>query len=413
MRSDMFDPEKIKKDFPIFKTKINSKSLVYLDSAATTQKPAQVIERISDFYCHENANVARGLHTLAERSTLSFENVRDRVSRFIHAEMDEVLFTSGATASLNAVMRGWGEKNIKAGDKIVTTVMEHHSDFVPWQQLAKMKRARFEVVDITDDGELNMHDFEKKVKSAKLVAFSGASNVLGTVNDARKLCAIASDEGAVTVVDGAQSVPSLHTDVKKIGCDFLAFSGHKMLGPFGCGVLYGRREILEKMDPFLYGSEMIRTVYLDRSEWNDLPDRMESGTPDVAAFIGLGAALDYLHEIGGMEAIEKHEQMILAYALKRLSEIPNLRILGPNDPKKRVSLVSFTLDGKNPIHPHDVAALLDERGIAVRSGHHCAMPLHTRFGIPASTRASFYIYNTKSDVDKLIDGIDEVKKVFS
>jgi len=409
----MLETEKIRQDFPILREKVNGKPLVYLDSAATSQRPTQVIDAVSDFYMHRNANVARGLHKLAEEATSAYEDVRGKVRSFINAgEPEEVIFTKNSTEGINTVMRGWGEKNIKKNDKIVTTILEHHSDFVPWQQLARWKGAKFEVVGITDEGELDMTDFEKKIKGAKIVALSAASNVIGTISDVRKIARMVRDlshENAIIVIDGAQSVPSMPTDVKSMDCDFLVFSGHKMLAPFGSGVLYGKRELLEGMDPFIYGSEMIRKVGMKTSEWNDIPYKFESGTPDVAATIGLGTAIDYLNRIG-MENIRAYEKELARYALQRMGEIDMLTILGPHDPGKRVGLVSFTLDD---VHPHDVAAILDEDGIAVRSGHHCAMPLHERFGIPASTRASFYIYNTKSEIDALCSSLKRVRKVFS
>ncbi len=409
----MLDTETIRRDFPILRESVNGKQLVYLDSAATSQRPIQVIEAVSDFYTHKNANVARGLHKLAEEATSAYEEVRGKARSFINAkEPEEIIFTKNTTEGINTVMRGWGEKSIRKNDKIVTTILEHHSNFVPWQQLARWKGAKFEVAGITDEGELDLDDFEKKAKGAKLVALSAASNVIGTITDVKKVARIVRElahEDAIILVDGAQSVPSMPTDVKSIDCDFLVFSGHKMLAPFGSGVLYGKRERLEKMDPFVYGSEMIRAVGMKTSEWSDLPYKFEPGTPDVAATIGLGAAIDYLGRIG-MEDVRAHEKDLAGYAIKRMGDIDTLTILGPHDPGKRVGLVSFTMDD---IHPHDVAAILDEDGIAVRSGHHCAMPLHEHLGIPASTRASFYIYNTKPEIDALCDSLRRVKKVFS
>lgn len=409
----MLDTETIRRDFPILKESVNGKQLVYLDSAATSQRPIQVIDSVADFYMHKNANVARGLHKLAEEATSAYEEVRGKVRSFINAkEPEEIIFTKNTTEGINTVMRGWGERNIRKNDKIVTTILEHHSNFVPWQQLARWKGAKFEAVGITDEGELDMADFEKKAKGAKIVALSAASNVIGTISEIKKIARMVRElahEDAIFLVDGAQSVPSMPTDVKSIDCDFLVFSGHKMLAPFGSGVLYGKRERLEKMDPFIYGSEMIRAVGMKSSEWSDLPYKFEPGTPDVAATIGLGAAIDYLGRIG-MEDIRAHEEHLAGYAIKRMGEIDKLTILGPHDAGKRVGLVSFTMDD---IHPHDVAAILDEDGIAVRSGHHCAMPLHEHLGISASTRASFYIYNTKSEIDALCESLRRVKKVFS
>ncbi|MFH1520449.1 MAG: SufS family cysteine desulfurase [Candidatus Micrarchaeota archaeon] len=399
----MLNVERIRGDFPL----INTPGLVYLDSAATSQKPKQVIDSITDFYTNKNANVARGLYKLAEEATMDYEAVRQSVQKFINAENNnEIIFTQNTTYAINIIMRGWG-KYIKKGDKIVTTVMEHHSNFVPWQFLANSKKAKFVVVDVTEDGQIDLVDFEKKVKGAKLVAISTVSNVLGTVNDTKRLCKIAHDAGAICVVDGAQSVPSMPTDIKKLDCDFLAFSGHKMLAPFGIGVLYGREEILEKCDPFLYGSQMIRKVSTTKSEWNALPFKFESGTPSVSAALGLGIAIEYLNKIG-IENVYKHEISLVNYMEKRLSEIGGLQILGPNS-KNRSGLVSFTLDG---VHPHDVSAMLAEDNICIRSGHHCAMPIHERFKIGASSRASIYLYNKKEEVDLMIDSLNRVKKIF-
>lgn len=405
----MFDVDKIRSDFPILDVKVNGKKLVYLDSAATSQKPSQVIDGVSDFYRKRNSNVARGLYRLAEQATMEYEAVREKARKFINAKASkEIIFTRNTTEGSNVIMRGWGEKFLKKGDRIVTTILEHHSNFVPWQQLAKRTGARFEVVDITDEGELDEGELEGKLKGARFVAVSAASNVVGTLTDTRRICSMARENGAISVVDGAQSVPSMPTDVKKMGCDFLTFSGHKMLAPFGSGVLYGREELLEKMDPLLYGSEMIRSVTIEETEWNDLPLKFEAGTPNVGSMVGLGAAMDYLNGIG-LESIRSHEESLLAYALKRLPEVKGLEVLGPKDVKKRGALVAFTLEG---VHPHDVASMLDEDGICVRSGHHCAMPLHERLRIPASTRASFYLYNTKEEIDMLLESLERIRKVF-
>lgn len=393
------DSEKIRKDFPILE------KVTYLDSAATSQRPRQVIDAISDFYLNRNTNVERGLYRLAEEATLAYSDVRGKSASFIGAEKNEIIFTRNTTESTNLVMRGWGEKFIKKGDKIATTLLEHHSNFVPWQYLAKKQGASFEVAGLDSECRIDLSDLEKKIKGAKLVAVSAASNVSGALSDMKKICSMAHDEGALCVVDGAQYVPSHPVDVKTIGCDFLTFSGHKMLGPFGAGILYGKEEILESMDPFIYGSEMIRSVTLESAEWNDLPHKFESGTPDVAAVIGFGAALDYLNNLG-MENVQSYEEELASYLYKRLGEVKGLEIIGP---KKRAGLVSFTLGNA---HPHDIAAMLDEDNIAVRSGHHCAMPLHEHLGIPASTRASVYIYNTKDEIDRLAESLEKVRKVF-
>lgn len=403
------DVESIRQDFPILQILINGRKLVYLDSAATSQKPGAVIDAVTDFYQNRNANVARGLYSLAEDATLAYEEARGKLGSFINAgNKEEVISVRNTTEAANIVMRGWGEKFVNKGDKMVTTVMEHHSNFVPWQQLARMRGAKLEVADITNDGGLDWDDLEKKMKGAKLFAVSAASNVIGTLNDTKKLCALAHEHGAVCVVDGAQTVPSIKTDVKAMDCDFLMFSGHKMLAPFGSGVLYGKEELLEGMEPFMYGSEMIRSVKKEKSEWNDLPFKFEPGTPDVAAFIGLGVAVDYLKK-AGLDEIRRHEVELIKHLLERLPSVEGLEVLGPKDAKKRAGLVAFVMDG---IHPHDIAAMLDSDGICVRSGHHCAMPLHERLGVSASTRASVYLYNTKEEIDALVDSLQKVRKVF-
>ncbi len=405
----MFDVDKVRKDFPVLQEKVNGKPLAYLDSAATSQRPKHVIDAVSRFYSTYNANVHRALYGIAEEATLRYEEARGKVRLFINApDTKEIIFTKNTTECSNVIMRGWGEKFVKKGGKIVTTLLEHHSNFVPWQQLAKRTGAKFEVVGIDNEGELDEAELERVLRGAKLFAFSAASNVTGTLNDVRKLCRLAQENDVVSVVDGAQSVPSMPTDVKRMGCDFLTFSGHKMLAPFGVGVLYGRAELLGKMDPFMYGSEMIRSVTKARSEWNDVPYKFEAGTPDVAAVIGLGVAVDYLKRLG-IGNVLSHERSLTSYMLKRLPEIRGLGIIGPQDAKKRAALVAFTLKG---VHPHDVAAMLAEDGVCVRSGHHCAMPLHERLGIPASTRASVYLYNKKGEIDRLVESLGRVKKAF-
>ena len=404
----MYDVEKIRQDFPILREKVGGKPLVYLDSAATSQKPKEVIDAVSNFYLISNAIVARGLHRLGEEATRQYEEVRFKVKDFINARSErEVLFTKNTTEAANMVLYGWGMKNIKEGDRIVTTIMEHHSNFVPWQQLARMKKAKLDVIDIDADGKLKEDELEK-IMGAKFVAVSAASNVLGTLNDVKKICKLARDSGAVSLVDGAQSVPSMKTDVRDIGCDFLAFSGHKMLAPFGTGALYGKEEILQAMDPFLYGSEMIHKVTVEESTWNDLPHRFEAGTPVVAETIGLGVAIDYMKKLG-MDNVKRHKEDVTAYALKRLGEVNGVKIIGPKNAHERAGLVAFELE---KVHPHDVAAILDDSGIAIRSGHHCAMPLHLRLDIPASSRASFHVYTKKEEIDALITGLEKVKMVF-
>jgi len=403
----MMDVEEIRADFPILGTKRNEKPIAYLDSAATSQKPRQVIDALTEFYSLKNANVGRSLYHLAEEATIAYQEARKTAQKFINAkDENEVIFTGNTTIGVNAVFRGL-EGRIKNGDKIVTTILEHHSNFVPWMQLAKSKGASFEVIDIDDDGEIREEELDK-LKGAKLFAFSAASNVAGTMPDVPKLCSIAKSEGAISIVDGAQYVPGHTTDVQKMRCDFLLFSGHKMLAPFGSGVLYGRSELLAELDPFLYGSEMIRQVHKDSATWNESPYKFEAGTPNVAECVCLGVAMDYLKRIG-MENIRAHEEKLTSVMLKRFSEIEGLKVLGPKKAERRTGLVAFELEN---VHPHDVAALLDEDGICVRSGHHCAMPLHERFDIPASTRASVYLYNKEDEIERLAQSLVKIRNLF-
>ncbi len=398
--------DKIKLDFPIFK---NNPSLVYLDSAATSQRPRQVLEAMNEYYSNYNANVHRGVYKIAEDATEKYENAREKIVNFINAKnVNEVIFTRGTTEAINLVMRGYGEKFVKEGDKIVITIMEHHSNFVPWQQLAERKNAKLEVIDITDGGELKEDEIKTKIKGAKIVAISHASNVLGTINDVSKICQLAKDENAISIVDGAQSIPHMRIDVQKIGCDFFAFSGHKMLGPTGIGVLYGREELLENMDPFLYGGDMISEVTVEKSEWNSLPYKFEAGTLPIAEVIGLGAAVDYLNKLG-VDNVYSHEKELTKYAMGQLSGIKNISVYGPKEAEKKVGVITFNIEG---IHSHDVATILSEYGVAIRTGHHCAMPLHERLHLGATARASFYIYNTKQDADKLANALKEAKKIF-
>ncbi len=404
----MIDVERIRGDFPIFDREIKGKKLVYLDSTATSQRPRQVIEAVKIFEETKNANVARSIHTLAEEATAEYENAREKTAKFINAgKNEEIIFTRNTTESLNVVMRGWGEKFIKEGDRVVTTIMEHHSNFVPWQQLAKIKKAEFAVIDIDEEGKLKEEELDK-IKGAKIFAFSATSNVLGTINDTKRLCKIARDEGVISVVDGAQSVPGMPTDVKSMGCDFLAFSGHKMLAPFGIGVLYGRSELLEEMDPFLYGSEMIKKVDKNTAVWNELPLKFEAGTPPVDEAVGLGAAIDYLGGIG-MDNVRKHEEELAGRLLEKIGGMEGIRFFGPSSAKERTGLLAFEVEG---IHPHDIAAMLDEEGIAIRTGHHCAMPLHLRLEKPGGTnRAGTYIYNTEEEIDYLAESLARIMKM--
>ncbi|MEK6981540.1 MAG: SufS family cysteine desulfurase [Candidatus Micrarchaeota archaeon] len=396
----------IKKDFPIFE---KNPELVYLDSAATSLKPKKVISAMNEYYEEFSANVHRGVYKISEIATEKYEKTREKVRDFIGAKSEkEIIYTSGTTHAINLVMRCYGEKFVKKPDKIVISVMEHHSNFVPWQQLAKKTGAKLEVVKITNNYELDYEDLKNKIKGAKIVALTHASNVLGTINDVNQICKMANEAGAVSVIDGAQSVPHMKIDVKKMNCDFLCFSGHKMLGPTGIGILYSKEELLEKSDPFFYGGEMISEVKTYESTWNKLPYKFEAGTQPIAQVIGLGSAIEYLENIG-LDQIEQHEKETTKYALDKINQIENVKVLGPKNANKKVGAIAFNIGS---VHGHDVATILDELNIAIRSGHHCAMPLHDYLKIPASARASFYLYNTKEDVNKLLGAIQEVKKVF-
>ncbi len=410
MNTNTFDVTKIRADFPILSREVRpGVPVIYLDSTATAQKPLAVIEAMDRYYRMSNANIHRGVHTLAEEATGLYESARERVAKFINAKSHkEVIFTRNATEAINLVAYSWGRTNIVAGDIIVITEMEHHSNLVPWQMLAAERGAVLEVIPVTDDGELDLSKFDSLLRrSPKLVCLTHMSNVLGTINPVTEIAAKARAAGALTMVDAAQSVPHLPVDVQTLGADFLAFSGHKMCGPTGVGVLWARQALLEGMPPFLGGGDMIRRVYLREFKANDLPHKFEAGTPAIAEVIGLGAAVDYLTAIG-MNAIHAYEQEIIAYALERLEEVPGVKVYGPKAERKG-GVAAFSFAG---VHPHDVAQVLDRDGIAVRAGHHCAMPLHDRFALPATTRASFYLYNTRSEVDQLIEGLYKVKKMF-
>ena len=405
------DSQKFKADFPIFSKKVNGKPLVYLDSAATSQKPKQVIDAIADYYRNHNANVHRGIHTLSVEATEAYEGARKKVTDFVGVkDSAEIVFVRNATEAVNLVAYSWGRLNISKGDEIVVTVAEHHSNFVPWQQLVIENGAILKIVPILDNGELDIKAFENAItKKTKLISFFHVSNVLGTINDVKRLSSIVNKKSkAKILIDGAQAVPHMPVDVSKIGCDFYVFTGHKMLGPTGIGVLWAKRELLSQMPPFLFGGEMISKVQHNKSTWNELPWKFEAGTPDIAGAVGLGAAVDYLSTIG-MENVRKHEIELCDYAISQLSKIKDVVILGPVDSKKRGGVVAFNV---GEIHTHDVASILDSAGIAVRSGHHCAQPLMDYLGIKSAARASFYIYNDKSDVDKLVEGIGKVTKVF-
>jgi len=406
------DLPRIRKDFPILGREIRpGVQLVYLDSTATTQKPVTVLAAMDRFYRHSNANIHRGIHTLAEEATAMYEKSRDLVAAFIHSpSARQVVFTRNASEAINLVAFTWGRSNLNAGDVIILTEMEHHSNLVPWQMLAAERGIKLEFIPVTGDGLLDLEAYRALLVLAhpRLVAFTHMSNVLGTINPAGEIIRMAHAAGAVTLVDGAQSVPHLPVDVQALEADFLAFSAHKMLGPSGIGALYGRTELLEAMPPFLGGGDMIKTVHLRSFVPNSIPHKFEAGTPAIAEAAGFSAAVEYLAQVG-MDAVATHEQEIIAYALDRLMEIPGVTVYGP-PAEKRGGVASFTLAG---VHPHDVAQILDASGVAVRAGHHCAQPLHEKFGIPATTRASFYLYNTKEEVDKLVGAIYEVKRIFS
>lgn len=399
--------QEVKAQFPILDQEINGYPLVYLDSAATSQKPLAVIEAVNRYYREYNSNVHRGVHTLGNYATEGYEGAREKVRRFIGAaSTQEIIFTRGTTTSLNLVAASYARQVCEEGDEIVITPMEHHSNLIPWQQVAKATGATLKYIDLNEDGTLNMDDARQKITDrTKVVACTHVSNVLGTINPIAELAQLAHQHGAVIVVDGAQSTPHMSVNVQELGVDFYAFSGHKMCAPTGIGVLYGRKELLEQMEPIEFGGEMIDTVDLYESTWKELPHKFEGGTPIIAGAIGLGAAIDFLNEIG-LEAIHQHEQRLVDYALNRLEEIKGLTIYGP---KERGGLVTFNL---GEIHPHDVATVLDSYGIAVRAGHHCAQPLMRWLKVTATARASFYLYNTEEDVDRLVEGLLKTKEYF-
>jgi cysteine desulfurase / selenocysteine lyase len=408
-----FDPEVVRRDFPILQTVTSKgKPLIYLDSASSSQKPQVVIDAVNDFNSSYNANVHRGIYEIGERATAAYEAARASVARFINApDHHEVVFTRNATEAINLVAYAWGRKNISRGDAIVLTEMEHHANLVPWQLLVQEQDGDLEFIPITDDGVLRLDVFEVLLRlKPKLVAFTHVSNTLGTINPVVEMTAMAHAAGALVLIDGAQAVPHVPVDVQAIGADFYAFSGHKMLGPTGSGALWGRRELLEAMPPFLAGGEMIREVHLRRSTFNDIPWKFEAGTPDIAAEIGLGAAAEYLMKLG-MDDVREHERELLTYALVELQrEHPDLELYGPMDAGIRSGVIPFNIPG---VHPHDVAQVLDRLGIAVRAGHHCTMPLHERLDLAATARASFNVYTTRADIDALVEGIGEIKRLFA
>src|SRR3989344_3599393 len=395
----------IRTDFPILKRKINGKSLVYLDNAATSQKPLPVIEAIVKYYAHYNANVHRGIHTLSMEASEGYDQAHQIIAEFINAnDWREIIFTRNTTEGLNLIANGLKDK-LKEGDEILLSEMEHHSNIVPWQQIAKAKKAKLKFLKLKKDGTLDI-DAKLFTPKTKIVSITHISNVLGTVNDVKKIAGLAHMAGALMVVDAAQSAPHMKINVQDFDCDFMLFSSHKMLGPTGIGVVYGKKKLLEAMPPFLYGGDMIREVSLDDARWNDLPWKFEAGTPNIADAIGFVAAIEYLNEVG-MEKIHEYENELMKYAMKKIKEVPGIEIYGPSE---RGSLISFNLKG---IHAHDVASILDHEGIAIRGGHHCAMPLTKILGIEASCRASFYFYNNRDEVDRLVDGLKKVVKVFA
>ncbi|MFJ5790929.1 cysteine desulfurase [Lysinibacillus sp. NPDC097162] len=400
----------IKSYFPILNQQVNGHPLVYLDSAATSQKPTQVIEAIKHYYEFDNSNVHRGVHTLGNRATDKYEGAREKVRNFINAKStEEIIFTRGTTTALNTVASSYGRANVEQGDEIVITHMEHHSNIIPWQQLAKEKNAILKYIDLEADGTIDLEKVRATITpKTKIVSVSMASNVLGTINPIKEIAKIAHANGAVMVADGAQAAPHMKIDVQDLDVDFLGFSGHKMCGPTGIGVLYGKKEHLEKMEPIEFGGEMIDFVGLQDSTWKELPWKFEGGTPIIAGAIGLGAAIDFLTEVG-LENIAQHEHKLVGYAMDQLETIEGLKIFGPRDPMKRCGLVTFNLDD---VHPHDVATVLDMNGIAVRAGHHCAQPLMKCLQQVATARASFYLYNTEEDIDRLVAGLRSAKEYF-
>lgn len=408
---DKLNVKKIKTDFPILKQKVNGEQLVYLDNAATSQMTVSVEEKIKNFTEINRANVHRGVHTLGLRATNLYEKSRQKVANFIGASSaKEVIFTSGCTDSLNLVAASFGEQNIQAGDEIVVSIMEHHSNLLPWQQLAKKKKARLKFIEISKDGRLDLNDLKNKISSkTKLVALTHVSNVLGTINPIKEVIALAHEKDAVVLVDGAQAVGHFPVNVTNLGADFYAFSGHKMFAPTGIGILYGKKELLDKMPPYRFGGEMIANVTREGATWAETPQKFEAGTPNIAGAIGLAAAIDYLNSID-LKLIQKHETELTAYALEKLSNISDLTIYGPKESYERTGVISFNL--KN-IHPHDLATALDLNGIEVRAGHHCAQPLMESLQTKSTVRASLSIYNSKDDIDKLVSSLQEAKEFFS
>ena len=404
------DPRTLRADFPILAQEIHGKPLAYLDSAVSSQKPRQVLDAIRDFYETSYGNVHRGVYTLSERSTAAYEGARSKVAAFVNAPAArELVFTRNATEALNLVAYAWGLPTLRPGDVVVATELEHHSNFVPWQYVAKRTGASFRTIKLTDSGELDLDSLDDVVRDGdlKLVAANYVSNALGTVNPVERLAAWAHEHGALMVVDAAQAAPHRRVDVQALDCDFLAFSAHKMCGPTSVGALWGRHDLLAAMEPFNLGGHMIRAVNLDETSWGEVPAKFEAGTQPIAEAVGFGAAVDYLEEVG-LDAIEQHEHDLVAYALERMSDLPGITLYGPA-PERRAGIVSFNLDG---VHPHDVSQVLDYEGVAIRAGHHCCQPLMARLGVAATNRASFYLYTVPDEIDRLVAGLHKVRKVF-
>jgi cysteine desulfurase/selenocysteine lyase len=407
--SAAFDVDKVREDFPVLKQRIHGKPLVYLDNAATSQKPLAVIEAIRKFYEVDCANIHRGVHELSQRSTAAYEETRSKAKRFLNARAkNELIFVRGATEGINLVASSWGRKNVKEGDEIVISALEHHSNIVPWQMLCEEKGARLRVIPMDDRGELLLDEYQKLLgPRTRMVAVGHVSNALGTINPVRQIVEMAHRAGALALIDGAQAVPHLKIDVQALDADFYAFSGHKVYGPTGIGILYGKARLLNAMPPYQGGGDMIKSVTFEKTVYNDLPYKFEAGTPNIAGGIGLGAAFDYVTRIG-LDKIGAYEHELLVYGTEALSRIPGLRLIGTA--REKAAVLSFVIDG---IHPHDIGTVLDRQGIAVRTGHHCAQPVMDRFGVPATTRASLAFYNTAAEIDALAAGLGKVKEIFS
>jgi cysteine desulfurase/selenocysteine lyase len=405
------DVEKVRADFPFLEEVFNGKPFAYLDSAVTSQKPRQMLDTMREFYEHSYGNVHRGVYQLSERATAAFEAAREKVRGFINASsFREVIFVRQATEGLNLVAYSWGMNNLGPGDVVVVTELEHHSNFVPWQYVAKRTGATFRMIPLTESGELELSALDDVARDGdvKVVATNYVSNALGTINPVEKIAAWAHDHGAISVCDGAQAAPHVAIDVQALGCDFLALSGHKMLGPSGIGALWGKTELLEQMEPFNLGGHMIRKVRFEETTWGELPHKFEAGTSPIAEAVGLGAAIDYLGDIG-LDAVAEHEHELTAYALERLADVPDIVLYGP-PPDRRAGIISFNLGS---IHPHDVAQVLDMDGVAIRAGHHCCQPLMQKLGVAATNRASFYVYSTREEVDRLVAGVERARQLFS